>query len=100
MACGENPKREYGNRQQAPSTRMGNIAGYRKAWIEAEAYLNRLNEYESKSDEAKEMGYKPTRDLELDTLAGVLRGEILVHNHCYRADEMASMIDVAKEFGY
>ena len=45
MACGENPKRVYGNRQQAPSTRMGNIAGYRKAWIEAEAYLNRLNEY-------------------------------------------------------
>jgi imidazolonepropionase-like amidohydrolase len=100
MACGENPKRVYGNRQQAPSTRMGNIAGYRKAWIEAEGYLNRLNEYESKSEEAKEMGYKPTRDLELDTLAGVLRGEILVHNHCYRADEMASMIDVAKEFGY
>ena len=100
MACGENPKRVYGNRQQAPSTRMGNIAGYRKAWIEAEAYLNRLNEYESKSTEAKEMGYKPTRDLELDTLAGVLRGEILVHNHCYRADEMAMMIDVAKEFNY
>ena len=100
MACGENPKRVYGNRQQAPSTRMGNIAGYRKSWIEAEAYLNRLNEYESKSDEAKEMGYKPTRDLELETLAGVLRGEIMVHNHCYRADEMAMMIDVAKEFNY
>ena len=33
MACGENPKRVYGNRKQAPSTRMGNIAGYRKAWI-------------------------------------------------------------------
>ncbi|GIS48003.1 MAG: hypothetical protein Ct9H90mP20_6730 [Candidatus Neomarinimicrobiota bacterium] len=38
--------------------------------------------------------------MELDTLAGVLKGEILVHNHCYRAHEMASMIDVAKEFGY
>ena len=100
MACGENPKRVYGNRQQAPSTRMGNIAGYRKAWIEAEGYLNRLNEYESKSEEAKEMGYKPTRDLELDTLAGVLRGEILVHNHCYRADEMATMINISEEFGY
>ena len=42
----------------------------------------------------------PTRDLELETLAGVLRGEILVHNHCYRADEMAQMIDIADEFGY
>ena len=39
MACGENPKRVYGNRRQAPSTRMGNMAGYRSAWIDAvEAY--------------------------------------------------------------
>jgi imidazolonepropionase-like amidohydrolase len=100
MACGENPKRVYGNRSQAPSTRMGNIAGYRKSWIKAEAYLSRLDEYESKSDEAKELGYKPTRDLELETLAGVLRGEILIQNHCYRAEEMAMMIDIANEFGY
>jgi imidazolonepropionase-like amidohydrolase len=42
----------------------------------------------------------PERDLELETLAGVLRGEILVHNHCYRADEMAQMMDMAREFGY
>ena len=100
MACGENPKRVYGNRQQAPSTRMGNAAGYRKSWIQAEAYLNRLNEYESKSDDAKEMGYAPQRDLEMETLAGVLRGEILVHNHCYRAEEMATMINIANEFNY
>ena len=100
MACGENPKRVYGNRGQTPSTRMGNIAGYRKSWIKAEGYLSRLDEYEAKSDEAKELSYKPTRDLELETLAGVLRGDILVHNHCYRADEMAMMIDVAKEFDY
>ena len=100
MACGENPKRVYGNRQQAPSTRMGNAAGYRKSWIKAEAYLSRLNEYEAKSDEAKEMGYKPQRDLEMETLAGVLRGEILVHNHCYRAEEMATMINIANEFNY
>ena len=100
MACGENPKRVYGNRQQAPSTRMGNAAGYRKAWIEAEAYLNRVDEYELKSDEAKEMGYAPQRDLEMETLAGVLRGEILVHNHCYRAEEMATMINIANEFNY
>ena len=100
MACGENPKRVYGNRQQAPSTRMGNAAGYRKSWIQAEAYLNRLNEYESKSTEAKEMGYAPQRDLEMETLVGVLRDEILVHNHCYRADEMATMINIANEFNY
>ena len=100
MACGENPKRVYGNKSQAPSTRMGNIAGYRKSWIKAEAYLSRLDEYESKSAEAKELSYKPTRDLELETLAGVLRGEILIQNHCYRAEEMAMMIDIANEFDY
>ena len=42
----------------------------------------------------------PERDLAMDTLKGVLDGKILVHNHCYRADEMAIMIDMAKEFGY
>jgi imidazolonepropionase-like amidohydrolase len=42
----------------------------------------------------------PERDLAMDTLRGVLDGKILVHNHCYRADEMAIMIDMAKEFGY
>ena len=100
MACGENPKRVYGNRGQMPSTRMGNAAGYRKSWIKAQSYLSKLDEYETKSDEAKELSYKPTRDLELETLAGVLRDEILVHNHCYRADEMATMIEIAKEFNY
>jgi imidazolonepropionase-like amidohydrolase len=100
MACGENPKRVYGNRKREPSTRMGNVAGYRKSWIEAEAYLKRLEEYESKSEEAKELEYAPSRDLELDTLAGVLKGEILIQNHCYRGEEMAVMLDIAKEFGY
>jgi imidazolonepropionase-like amidohydrolase len=45
-------------------------------------------------------GEAPMRDLQLETLVGVLDGEILVHNHCYRADEMAVMIDIAREFGY
>ena len=100
MACGENPKRVYGNRGSAPSTRMGNMAGYRKAWINASDYQRRKNEYTSKSDEAKELIDPPKRDLELDTLAGVLDGEILVQNHCYRADEMAMMIEMSKEFDY
>jgi len=100
MACGENPKRVYGNRNTEPSTRMGNVAGYRKAWIEAQSYLNRLEEYESKSEDAKELGYAPSRDLELETLVGVLKGEILIQNHCYRGEEMAIMLDIAKEFSY
>ena len=102
MACGENPKRVYGGRRQAPSTRMGNVAGYRRAWIEAAAYRKSWQDYyaDLDDDEVEEKPSAPERDLKLETLAGVLDGEILVHNHCYRADEMATMIDLSKEFGY
>ena len=100
MACGENPKRVYGGRRQEPSTRMANVAGYRKAWIRAQNYQNKLKEYDKKSDQAKELEYAPTRNLELETLVGVLEGDILVQNHCYRGEEMAVMLDVAKEFDY
>ncbi|MDQ3555633.1 MAG: amidohydrolase [Gemmatimonadota bacterium] len=96
MACGENPKRVYGSRGRAPSTRMGNVAGYRAAWIRAAEYRQKADTWER----GNRSGTAPTRDLEMETLAGVLRGDILVHNHCYRADEMAQMIDIAKEFGY
>ncbi len=89
MACGENPKRVYGSRGQSPATRMGNMAGYRKAWIEAERYYENIQE-----------GKDIKRDLRNDTLAGVLSGDILVQNHCYRADEMMMMIEMSKEFDY
>lgn len=107
MACGENPKRVYGGRNQAPSTRMGNVAGYRAAWIKAveykeewQRYREAQEKYEEGADEDKMPPEPPERDLELDTLVGVLDGEILVHNHCYRADEMAVMIDMSQEFDY
>jgi len=100
MACGENPKRVYGNRKQFPQTRMGNVAGYRAQWIEAQQYLKDQAEYEKKV-KAGDKDAKPVkRDLRLDTLAAALKGEILVHQHCYRADEMATVIDMSKEFGY
>ena len=86
MACGENPKRVYSSR--GPSTRMGNVAGYINAWIGAENYKQQLERDPSH------------RDIRNETLAGVLDGEILVHNHCYRADEMATMINIGEEFGY
>jgi len=93
MACGENPKRVYQNR--GPSTRMGNMAGYRAAFIQAEDYRRRWDTWLK-----DRKGSPPSRDLKLETLAGVLRGEILVQNHCYRADEMAQMLDLATEFGF
>ena len=111
MACGENPKRVYGERG-GPSTRMANVAGYRAAFIDASEYLkkNRPKQaaaaqkkrwWQSSSgstDSANDSGGK--RDLKMDTLAGAINGDILVHIHCYRADEMAVMMDLAKEFGF
>jgi len=88
MACGENPKRVYGDKG-GPGSRMGNVAGYRKNWIKAAEYKKKL-----------ENGKEVTRDIQLETLAGVLNGDILVQMHCYRADEMAQIMDIAKEFGY
>jgi len=99
MACGENPKRVYGPGRQTPYTRMGNVFGYRSAWIEAETYRDKWDRWLAKGDEA-DPADQPQRDLKLETLAAVLRGDILVHNHCYRGDEMATMLDVAREFGY
>jgi len=99
MACGENPKRVYGSRSRSPSTRMGNVAGYRAAWINAADYMRKWDDYRAKVAKGDKAD-PPKRDLQLDTLVGVLKGEILVENHCYRADEMAQMIDISKEFGY
>ena len=89
MACGENPKRVYGAKGRAPSTRMGNLAVNRETWIKA-------SEYRAK----RKAGKLESRDLAMETLAGVLDGEILIQNHCYRADEMAVVLDMGKEFGY
>ena len=73
---------------------MGNIAVARQTWAKARAYKGKWDKYYAKG------GEMPERDLAMDTLKGVLEGKILVHNHCYRADEMAIMIDLSKEFGY
>ncbi len=113
MACGENPKRVYGGNKQAPSTRMGNVAAYRASWIRAQRYIHDWEQYEDKmakqqakgeDDESSSLAAAlikpPKRDLELETLAGVLKGDIIVHMHCYRADEMMTILDMAREFGY
>jgi imidazolonepropionase-like amidohydrolase len=102
MACGENPRRAYGAMQRrAPTTRMGNVAGYRQAFARAREYLEKREAWEKKrAKKSEEAGPAPLRDLQLETLAEVLRGNLLVQNHCYRADEMAVMLQVADEFGY
>ena len=94
MACGENPKRVYRTRG-GPSTRMGNMAGYRAAFIQAESYRRKWDAWNK-----DHKGDPPERNLRSESLAEVLRGNMYVQNHCYRADEMAQMLDLAHEFGF
>lgn len=111
MACGENPKRVYGDKG-GPQTRMGNVAGYRAAFQNAVEYRRRWQKYERDLSHWQAIGGKdddgkptdppeaPDRDFGLETLRLVLDKKIYVHNHCYRADEMHIMLDLAKEFGF
>ncbi|HAM76845.1 MAG TPA: amidohydrolase [Alcanivorax sp.] len=100
MACGENPKRVYGQRNKLPSTRMGNVAHYRAEWIAARDYIDRWARYDAQVEAGDEEATAPLRDLKLETLAGVLQGEIIIHMHCYRADEMMTILSLAEEFDY
>jgi imidazolonepropionase-like amidohydrolase len=101
MACGENPKRVYGaGKKVFPATRMGNMAGYRAQWVEAQEYLRDQQEYQKKLSSGAKDAKAPKRDLRLDTLSAALKGDIIVHMHCYRADEMAAVLDMSQEFGY
>ena len=133
MACGENPKRTYGEKG-GPATRMGNVAGYRKAFQQAVEYRRSWQRYRDKqarweakqharrrglddeqdrdaADEDAEKGKGKKKDDEdppdppvvddgLETLVAVLEGEILVHVHCYRADEMSLMMELARSYGF
>ncbi|HLK37668.1 MAG TPA: amidohydrolase [Polyangiaceae bacterium] len=113
MACGENPKRVYGALKRAPTTRMGNVRALREAFLKARRYARDWDEWTAKqrqpppkertasgSKEKDSDSKPPDRDLALETLALVLRGEILVEWHCYQADDMLAALQVADEFGF
>ena len=100
MACGENPYGPfYGRARRFPSTLMGNIAALRAAFIEAAAYRQSWEAYRTKRANG-ESAQPPRRDFNLDTIAGVLDGRFRVQVHCYRSEDMAQMIDLAKEFDF
>jgi imidazolonepropionase-like amidohydrolase len=96
-ALGENPKRVYGERKQTPSTRLGTAAVIRGALVDATNYLARLDAEQRKSEADR----KPVdRDLKLEALGMVLRREIPWRQHCHRADDIATALRIAAEFGY
>ena len=96
-ALGENPKRVYGERKQSPSTRLGTAAVIRGALVDATNYLARLDAEQRKPAADR----KPVdRDLKLEALGMVLRREIPWRQHCHRADDIATALRIADEFGY
>ena len=99
FASGENPKRVFGTRNQLPSTRMGNFEVMRQALQDGREYMREWDDYNSKAKSDKN-ARPPKRDLKLEALADVLRGNLLVQIHCYRSDELLTEMAIAKEFGY
>jgi imidazolonepropionase-like amidohydrolase len=96
-ALGENPKRVYGEQKKTPSTRMGTAAVIRGALVDAANYLRRMEAEQAKPEAER----KPVdRDLKLEALGRVLRREIPWRQHCHRADDIATAIRIAEEFGY
>jgi imidazolonepropionase-like amidohydrolase len=95
MACGENPKRVYA--QRGPATRMANVAGWRSYFIQAQDYLKRWKKWKEGGSDPDSM---PSRNLEMESIAATLNGDIDAHWHCYRADEMVTAMDIANEFGF
>jgi imidazolonepropionase-like amidohydrolase len=96
-ALGENPKRVYGEQKKTPSTRLGVAAVIRGAFVEASNYQAKIDAEARKPEDER----KPVdRDLKLEALAKVLRREIPWRQHCHRADDIATAMRIADEFGY
>jgi imidazolonepropionase-like amidohydrolase len=96
-ALGENPKRVYGEQKKTPSTRLGVAAVIRGAFVEAANYQAKIDAEARKPEDER----KPVdRDLKLEALAKVLRREIPWRQHCHRADDIATAMRIAEEFGY
>jgi imidazolonepropionase-like amidohydrolase len=96
-ALGENPKRVYGERNETPSTRLGTAAVIRGAFVAAQNYQAKLAASALKDSSERTV---VDRDLKLEALSRVLRREIPWRQHCHRADDIATAMRMAREFGY
>jgi imidazolonepropionase-like amidohydrolase len=99
MACGENPTRVYGPKGRAPMTRAALYSLIRTAFAAATEYSKHWDDYREKIARG-EKAEAPKRDLQLEALAGILKGEIRIQMHCYRSDDMADMLDIGHEFNF
>jgi len=98
MACGENPKRNYGGRDppSTPASRMGNGWLFRKQFEAAQKKLDEMTNWCSIEEPTTNF----PSNLELDPLIALMRGTAILHNHCYTVGDMETMIRLSKEFGF
>ncbi|GIW80914.1 MAG: hypothetical protein KatS3mg105_2721 [Gemmatales bacterium] len=96
FALGENVKRTSG---RFPNTRLGVEALLIRAFTEARAYQKSWEEY-GKAKAAGRNLPEPRRDLRLEALVAILEGDLKVHCHCYRADEILMLLRIANHFGF
>jgi imidazolonepropionase-like amidohydrolase len=95
FALGENVKRTDG---RFPNSRLGVEAVLVRAFTEAQTYRKKWYDYE-RSKGTNEPLPEPRRDLRLEALADVLAGDLRIHSHCYRSDEILMLLRVAERFG-
>jgi imidazolonepropionase-like amidohydrolase len=104
FALGENVTRSGSTTStRFPRTRMGVQAAYRRAFTEAQQYMAEWARYEQQAAQANGNAaavVPPRKDLRLETLADILKGDVWVHCHSYRADEMLMMVRLSQEFGF
>ncbi|WP_420575269.1 amidohydrolase family protein [Ekhidna sp.] len=100
FALGENPTRVHGGGNGIlPRTRMGVEHVIRSSFQEAKEYMEAWNEYNRNKNNKRFKGKAPQYDLRLETLADILKGNIIIHCHSYRADEIYMLMQVCKDFG-
>lgn len=93
LALGENPKWVYNERHETPVTRMATAAIIRENLRKALEYGEKLEKAAQDEDEEK-----PDYDAKLEALLPVVRGELPVHIHAHRSDDIATGIRICKEF--
>jgi imidazolonepropionase-like amidohydrolase len=90
MANGTNPMRGG----VFPGTRAKSAAMIRSIFIKAQDYQKKQKDAAGNPDKL------PKRDLELEALVEVLEGKRIVQHHTHRADDILTVLRIAKEFGY
>lgn len=99
FALGENPMRVHGEGNGLHArTRMGIEQVFRRAFSEAQNYMAAQEDYKAKIS-SDPMAVEPLYDRRMEALADILRGNIIIHCHSYRADEILMLMNVCKDFG-